>query len=70
VGANVEILGESKAGRLVGSTESWQPAVLELLATPPDARSAMGARGRERVVQHYSVASVIDQYERLFRQLA
>jgi glycosyltransferase involved in cell wall biosynthesis len=70
VGANVEILGESKAGRLVASSESWQPPVLELLATPPDARSAMGARGRERVVQHYSVASVIDQYERLFRQLA
>lgn len=69
VGANIDIFSDSNAGRLLGAEDSWEQAVGELLTTSVEERRAMGARGRSRVVEHYSVESVIDRYVKLFHQL-
>lgn len=69
VGANPEIFDTSKAGALVEPSGNWEQALLHMLCLDAAERAAQGARGRERVVAHYSVASVIDRYVELFQRL-
>ncbi len=70
VGANIDIFGGSNAGYLLGANDSWEHAVRAMLTTSAGEREAMGERGRRRVVASYSVASVLDRYVKLFRELA
>lgn len=59
VGANVEILGDQRAGRLMKEGEDWGQALLDFLSSPTRMKE-MGQRGRERVCASYSVTSAVD----------
>lgn len=69
VGANVDIFEGSTAGGLVSPTDDWGARLLELLAQR-DHFPELGRRGREHVVRHYSIHSVIDRYVSLFEKTA
>ena len=68
VGANPEIFAGSGAGALVAPGEDWGEALLRLIASRDLA--ATGARGRQHVVERYSVTSVLERYVELFRRVA
>jgi glycosyltransferase involved in cell wall biosynthesis len=53
VGANTDVL-DSDCGFLPRDTEAWLDALRDLRDCPAK-RNAMGANGRDRVVQHYSL---------------
>jgi glycosyltransferase involved in cell wall biosynthesis len=44
---------------------AWQ----RLLDAGPDFRKAMGIRARKRIIEHYSLQSMISRYEALYRDL-
>jgi glycosyltransferase involved in cell wall biosynthesis len=44
--------------------------VLALLNMPQEERRALGSRARRRILEHFSLASVVQQYERLYERLA
>lgn len=54
VGVNAEIVEHGVTGFLARTPEEWREAVRLLLADP-DLRRRMGAAGRQRVEQHYSL---------------
>ncbi|MCB1050505.1 MAG: glycosyltransferase family 4 protein [Acidobacteria bacterium] len=68
VGANREVVRDGENGFLAEQGE-WLEKVVTLLESPKVAR-AMGERGRERCVQHYSVLSQIDRFETVLNQIA
>lgn len=69
VGANVGLFEGSGAGALVKPGGDWTREVLALAGRSAKARAALGAAGRAHVEARYSVASVIDRYEALFRRV-
>jgi glycosyltransferase involved in cell wall biosynthesis len=54
VGVTASVVGDGSAGILARGPEGWQQA-LEQLADDVELRRAMGARGRERVADGFSV---------------
>lgn len=54
VGVNVEIVEHGVNGFLARSDAEWQDAIATLLADP-DLRARMGAAGRRKVEEHYSL---------------
>jgi glycosyltransferase involved in cell wall biosynthesis len=52
----------------VGEPEAVAGA-LEALARNPDLRARMGAAGRERVIPRYRVERLVDDVDRLYREL-
>jgi glycosyltransferase involved in cell wall biosynthesis len=68
VGANIDIFEGSGAGALVRPGDDWGEKLLGLLASRERFRE-LGLAGRAHAVRHYSVASVIDRYVRIFEQL-
>jgi glycosyltransferase involved in cell wall biosynthesis len=68
VGGIPEVDGGAGALRLVASREpqAWAEALAELLAHPAQ-RAALGARGRARIVDHFSIDAVVDRYALLYR---
>lgn len=69
VGANVEILAGSGAGELVSPAGDWVTP-LRALALNPERRHAMALAARRRIVQAYSVESVLGRYASLFESVA
>ncbi len=61
VGANVDIVGESDAGLLVGSEGDWYDALSKYVDSR-ELRDSAGAAARERAVKCFSVGSVVDAY--------
>ena len=57
VGANAGILARGDAGFAARTSGEWEEALRTLLDNPGHAR-AMGARGRDIVEQHYSLAAL------------
>jgi glycosyltransferase involved in cell wall biosynthesis len=52
-----------------GDPGALADAIVQLMATSPEERAAMGARGRELVRTRYSVSAVADQYEALLDEV-
>jgi glycosyltransferase involved in cell wall biosynthesis len=69
VGVNSEIVENGRTGLLVRSPEEWRKSLDRLLASP-DLRQRMGAAGRERIVDHYSLAVHAPRLVDLFRSVA
>ena len=70
VGGVVDVVDEGETGFLVrpGDTHALAER-LEILATDPERRSAMGAEGRRRVLARYAVARLVDDVDALYRRL-
>lgn len=69
VGANREILAGEEPGFLATDPEGWYRS-LRRLATDPGLRERMGRAARARVLERYSITSVIDRYVELFGRVA
>ena len=50
----------------VGSSEAIAGAIVQLLKDPP-LRERMGQRGRQTILENYSIGMVADRYESLIR---
>lgn len=69
VGESATIVAEG--GRVVppGDPTALADAVLELLRLDPEQRRQLGLRGREGVLARYSLATVVERYEALYREI-
>jgi glycosyltransferase involved in cell wall biosynthesis len=68
VGANIDVLGDGAAGRLVVPGRTWAGAISDL-ANGSGVRMEMGQRGRDTVQRQYSREAVVGRYTALFRKL-
>lgn len=70
VGGTPEIVVHGETGYLHAPADyaGLAGAVLDLYRRPA-ARAAMGRAGRERVIQRFSVATMVERYEDLYRRL-
>ena len=66
-----EVVLDGETGTLVppldASALAW--AMTAMMRTPAEVRRLMGARARQRVVEHFSLASSIDRWEDLYCEL-
>lgn len=69
VGANVEIVPEGQAGYLIPEGDDWTEPILALVDSVED-RERMGARARHRIVDAYSIESVLPQFVDVFARVA
>ena len=71
VGAIPEIVADNETGLLVrpGAEEALARALIKLLASPA-LRTQMGARGRRRLEQEFSVSKMVQAIEAVYNQLA
>lgn len=65
VGVNKVIIEQGVNGYLCENTEEWKKHLKELLANT-SLRTEMGAAGRRKVVNHYSIQSQTEKYLQLF----
>lgn len=68
VGANCELLGQSRAGTLVHSDDQWYEALCRLVEDR-DFRLRTGNFARERAVSNYSIKAVVGKYLEIFDQV-
>ncbi|MBI2300426.1 MAG: glycosyltransferase [Armatimonadetes bacterium] len=70
VGDSARLLGDT--GRVVpaGDADALAGALREVLSLPPAVRGALGESARQRIQEHYSLASTMAQYSALWRDLA
>jgi starch synthase (maltosyl-transferring) len=70
VGGTVEVIGPGTTGVLVPprSPEALADALLFYL-NQPTLMTIHGAAGRQRVVEHFTIARTVHAYERLYREL-
>jgi glycosyltransferase involved in cell wall biosynthesis len=66
VGANRDIVGESRGGMLVDRVEDW-PDAMSRLGNDAPARDEAGARGRTHVERNFSLDVALDRYDAIFR---
>lgn len=70
VGAVPEAVVEGSTGLLVAPRDAVGLAeALHLLLTDPERREIMGRQGRERVLQHYSLATMVKRHEEVWTRL-
>jgi glycosyltransferase involved in cell wall biosynthesis len=70
VGGVPDVVADGEDGFLVEPGESGELADrIERLAREPELRERMGAAGRSRVLERYSVARLVDDVDRLYREL-
>jgi len=69
VGDTAMLLGD--AGLVVPARDpaAMAQAINQLIAAGPETRAAIGRRGRQRIVDHFSIQAVVRQYEDLYRGL-
>ena len=63
VGVNTDIVSEAETGFCVSTTDEWVAALRRLVADP-SLRERMGAAGRARVTQRYSIEAVAPRMAR------
>jgi glycosyltransferase involved in cell wall biosynthesis len=68
VGANNEVVTDGQDGFFAKDDADWENVLVRLIADPA-LRDEVGVRARRRVVDAYSVASVVPRYLELFRRL-
>jgi glycosyltransferase involved in cell wall biosynthesis len=66
-----EIIVPGKTGSLTtaGSAMSLGGAMTRMMRLPPEERKIMGGQARQRVVEHFSLATVLDRWEALYTRL-
>jgi glycosyltransferase involved in cell wall biosynthesis len=70
VGGVPDVVDEGETGFLVRPRDTHALAErLEILARDPERRAAMGAAGRERVLERNAVDRLVDDVDRLYREL-
>jgi putative colanic acid biosynthesis glycosyltransferase WcaI len=71
-GAGAELVAEAGAGPIVppGDPQAMAGAIRELAAKHPSERAAMGASGRRYLEEHFNKGRIIDEYERILREVA
>jgi glycosyltransferase involved in cell wall biosynthesis len=70
VGGVPDVVDEGETGFLVRPRDTHALAErLEILARDPQRRAAMGATGRERMLERYAVERLIDDIDTLYREL-
>jgi glycosyltransferase involved in cell wall biosynthesis/GT2 family glycosyltransferase len=69
-GAIPEMLDDGRAGVQVDplTRENWTEA-LRAVIDDPAGTAALGTAGRERAIAHYTVAAMVDDYQRAFAQV-
>lgn len=69
VGAIPEVVREGETGFLIEPKcpEALADAI-ERLATNPELRIAMGKKGRQRVIEEFSLKQMVDQYKKIYAQ--
>ncbi len=65
VGANVEVVDDGKNGFVADTEDEWMSAI-EKLIKDSELRKKMGAAGRKKIVEKYSVQSSYKQFLSLF----
>jgi glycosyltransferase involved in cell wall biosynthesis len=70
VGGNTDLIADRQTGRVVSSADpqSWASTLIDLLATPGEARR-LGIAARRRVEREFSVHVIVDRYLGLYRGL-
>ncbi len=65
-----EVVLEGESGVLVDKDSPVQiaEALLEILSAP-DLGKEMGRRGKEHVLKHFTIESMVDSHERLYKEL-
>jgi glycosyltransferase involved in cell wall biosynthesis len=70
-GGIVDVIEDGRTGLLVPPADVEGLAMaLGALVADPDRRAALGARGRERVVERFDVETSVDRYHALLHELA
>jgi glycosyltransferase involved in cell wall biosynthesis len=69
VGANSEIIEHGLNGFLVRSDDEWIAALAELRESP-ELRARMGAAGRKKVVERYSVQVTAPRLQKVLHEVA
>jgi glycosyltransferase involved in cell wall biosynthesis len=69
VGVNAELLDAAEVGLPAGSASAWKDALLGL-AADPEARRAMGRRGRELVERDYSLRTLAPRLANILVRVA
>jgi glycosyltransferase involved in cell wall biosynthesis len=66
-----EVIADGQTGILAkaGSAVALEEAMTRLMRKPPEERRAMGEQARQRVTELYSLDSVLDRWETLYREL-
>jgi glycosyltransferase involved in cell wall biosynthesis len=67
VGANLDVLRHGSTGLLADSDAAWTDALVRL-AADADLRHRMGHAGRERAVQHFSLAAMAPRFVHTIQQ--
>ena len=69
VGVNSEIVEHGESGFLARNTKEWVDC-FEILRQDPDLRRKMGAKGRERVIEKYSLDVVSPRLVKILKEAA
>jgi glycosyltransferase involved in cell wall biosynthesis len=71
VGGNREVVLDGVSGLLVPSQDSdhLAAAMEKVMDMPEPARTAMGLRGRQHVLTHYSMDHILDLWESIYQEL-
>jgi glycosyltransferase involved in cell wall biosynthesis len=69
VDAQRELLSEAGIAVAVGNAREVEAALVSLLAMPATERAALAQRGRQHVLQNYTVKRTVGRYQRLYEKL-
>lgn len=71
VAGSQEVLVHEETGFLAaaGSSSALRSAMTRMMRLSPEERTAMGARARIRVIERFSLDTVLDRWEALYREL-
>lgn len=71
VAGSREIVVDQDSGFLIppGNTDALSIAMAKLMHLPISMRKAMGCRARAHIIRHYSLESVLDRWEAIYRDL-
>lgn len=66
-----EVIAEGQTGWLAspGDAGALGAAMTRMMRTPPEERRSMGERARQRATERFSLESVLDRWEALYREL-
>jgi glycosyltransferase involved in cell wall biosynthesis len=66
-----EVLVDGQSGWLTpaGDSAALAQAMMRMMLTPPEERSAMGERARQLAIERFSLEAILDRWEALYREL-